>query len=161
MTEEPAKPLVKRGSDRPAARREVDLQTFLTAHRDGKADQYKTFLVKGVGLNCNGDTKIEYADGREEVFFILSPFAVHAGGKIEPVGSFKEYIEASLKKQRVLQIVLYGKDLKPYPRSDKELHFSGVFQGEYKSVTGAIGFGPDGQPPLDKAPILRDCDVSF
>ena len=146
-----------------AGDKEVDLLTFLTAYRDGKAERYKGLVVKGAGLNCNGDTKVKRPNGRQEVFFVLSPFACNAGGKMEPINSFKEQIHAALKKKQILQIVLYGRDLKPHPESDKKLRFSGTFQGEYMSVPPLITFGSDvGQPmPMNKAPILRDCQVSF
>lgn len=142
---------------------EVGLEEFLKAHSKGEAEKYKGFTVKGSAPHFHGLQTITEPGGKPEVFFLLSPFVQMKDGSLRPIRTTKEWTEAQLRGQRLLEISVRGKDLKRHPRAEQILgpvyYFSGKFEGDFETTSPIVRI-KGSEPKKDKAPILVESTVT-
>jgi hypothetical protein len=136
--------------------KEVDALTFLLAFQEGKADQYKDFIVKG--------------EGREFANYLMGmapkgPLDLWLGTigddkKVQPLQSWEEWSDAESAGQPMLMLEISGdftrKDFNP---SDMPSYtFSGRFTGETVSKRRLV-YRTDTAPPPYSAPVLTEGSV--
>ncbi len=118
---------------------------FLLAFRQGKADQYKGFLVKGEGPSL-GNSTVTPAGGNPEVALTIIVSGFGADGKLLPIKTTDDWAKARVAREEMLIVELRGPKLqKKQGEKDPQYRFTGTFGGE-------AAYSPSG----DRFPVLEN-----
>jgi hypothetical protein len=125
----------------PTAPPDVDAVTLATAFRAGKADQYRNRQVSGTGVNFHGAISERIADGSTRTSLVMTLGSLLPDGKITLLKTWDEFVAAE-RDRTTLVVALSGPDLPtPSPTGPTTFDFTGVFDGQERTVMRAPGSG--------------------
>jgi hypothetical protein len=137
--------------------KEVDALTFLTAFHDGKADQYKGYIVKGEGWEFSN-----YMFGMAPQGPIdLTIGFIGPDNKVTILKGWKEWSEAESAAQPMLMVELAGNGFmrKEFTPDDMPVYtFTGRYTGETTSKIRLV-FKSGTQPLPYLVPVLTEGEV--
>jgi len=129
---------------------DIDAGTFALAWRAGKADPFKNTQVSGVGTSFHGAIAERLADGSTRTSLVITLGSVDAAGRLASVSSWDDFFSAERSRTTVV-VALSGPDLPPPPTSNPTAYeFSGVYDGQVRTVARAPQAGA--QAPPDSGP---------
>ena len=117
----------------PAAPPDIDAVTFATAFQAGQADPYKHRQVSGTGMSFHGPIRERIADGSTRTSLVVTLGAMPAGGELTLLKTWDDFVAAE-RARTTLVIALSGPDLPPVPSQPVGLRFSGVYDGQVRTI---------------------------
>jgi hypothetical protein len=138
------------------ARPDVDAITFAKAFQAGHADQFKMKQISGTGVSFHGNITERLADGSTRRSLVVTLGAVSVDAPGESLQTWDEFVEAE-RARRTLVIALSGPDLPEMPARPATIRFSGVYDGQLRTIMrvpqAADSTVPDSGPcPGEQAP---------
>jgi hypothetical protein len=112
---------------------DVDAVTFAKAFKAGQADQYKNRQVSGSGVSFHGTIRERVADGSTRLSLVVTLGAVDADGQLTPLKTWDEFVAAE-RARTTLVVALTGPDLPAAPAEPVSLTFSGVYDGQVRTI---------------------------
>lgn len=138
---------------------DVDAVAFAQAFQAGQADQYKNRQVSGTGTSFHGAIREKIADGRIRTSLVVTLGATAADGRLTSLKTWDEFAAAE-RARTTLVVALSGPDLPALPAQPAAVKFSGVYDGQVRTImrlpqagAGSGDKGPcAGEQPRDAAP---------
>jgi len=115
---------------------DVDAVAFATEFRAGQADQYKLKQIAGTGVSFHGTISERVADGSARRSLVVTLGAASDAGAIAPVKTWEAFVEAE-RARTTLVVALSGPDLPDVPAQPTALTFSGVYDGQVRTIMRA------------------------
>ena len=149
----------------PTAPPDVDAVTLATAFRAGKADQYRNRQVSGTGVNFHGAVEERHPRGSMRWSLVMTLGSLLPDGKITLLKTWDEFVAAE-RDRTTLVVALSGPDLPtPSPTGPTTFEFSGVFDGQERTVMRAPQSGRpttydrpcQGEEPVEGATSAFHC----
>lgn len=149
----------------PTAPPDVDAFAFATAFRAGNADQYKNKQISGTGVNFHGAISERIGDGSTRTSLIMTLGSAEADGRIALLKTWDEFVAAE-RRRTTLVVALSGPGLPtPPPTGPTTFDFSGVFDGQVRTVMRAPQSGdaiaPDTGPCPGEQPRQGEGGAGF
>lgn len=143
---------------------DVDAVAFARAFRAGDADRYKGAQVSGTGTSFHGTITERIADGTTRRSLVVTVGAAPADGPLVLLKTWDDFVAAE-RARTTLAVALSGPDLPPVPSQPTAIRFSGVYDGQVRSImrvpqAGEPAAGDNGPCPGEQAPS-PDVKVSF
>ena len=130
-------------------RPDLDAVTFAKAFQAGEADQYKNRQVAGGGVSFHGAIKERVADGSERTSLVVTLGAAAPGGELRRLLAWDDFVEAE-RARTTLVLALSGPDLPAVSTEPTALRFSGVYDGQLRTIMRVPQAG--GGSPADSGP---------
>ena len=115
------------------ARPDVDAVTFAKAFQAGQADQYKNRQVSGTGVSFHGAVSERIADGSTRTSLVVTLGASAADGSVTQITLWDDFVAAEGARKTIV-VALSGPDLPIVPAEPARLTFSGVYDGQVRTV---------------------------
>lgn len=115
---------------------DVDAVPFALAFRAGKADAFKGKQISGLGMSFHGAVSERLADGSTRTSLVITLGAADPSGKVTPLNTWDEFVAAE-RARTTLVVALSGPDLPPPPSGPTLYEFSGVYDGQVRTVERA------------------------
>jgi len=112
---------------------DVDAVVFAKAFRAGQADRYNNRQVSGAGVSFHGPIKERVADGSTRLSLVVALGAIAPDGQLRPIRTWEEFVAAE-RARTTLAVALSGPDLPSVPAEPTALTFSGVFDGQVRTI---------------------------
>jgi hypothetical protein len=136
---------------------DVDVVALAKAFQAGQADQYKNKQVSGTGVSFHGAVKERIADGSTRTSIVVTLGAIAPDGQLMPLKTWDDFVAAE-RARTTLVVALSGPDLPELPREPATLTFSGVYDGQKRTIMrppqaagGADSSPCPGEEPRDAA----------
>jgi hypothetical protein len=114
-------------------RPDVDAVTFVKAFRAGQADQYKNMQVSGSGVSFHGVIRERVADGSVRTSLVVTLGATSGGQELTLLRTWDEFVAAE-RDRTTLVVALSGPDLPAVPQQPAGIRFSGVYDGQVRTI---------------------------
>jgi hypothetical protein len=124
---------------------DVDAVAFATAFQAGQADQYKNRQVSGTGMSFHGPIVERIADGSTRTSLVVTLGALPAGGELSLLKTWDDFVAAE-RARTTLVVALSGPDLPAVPAQPVSLRFSGVYDGQVRTIPRVPQAGEGGEP---------------
>jgi len=123
---------------------DVDAVVFATAFQAGQADQYKNRQVSGTGMSFHGPIVERIADGSTRTSLVVTLGALPAGGELTLLKTWDDFVAAE-RSRTTLVVALSGPDLPAVPGQPVGLRFSGVYDGQVRTIPRVPQAGEAGE----------------
>jgi len=121
---------------------DVDAVAFARAFKSGNADQYTNRQVSGTGVSFHGTVKERIADGSTRTSLIVTLGAETTPGTLAPLKTWEDFIAAERERTTVV-VALSGPSLPDVPAAPTPLTFSGVYDGQVRTIMRAPQAGTE------------------
>ena len=125
---------------------DVDATAFALAFRAGHADQFKNKQISGAGVSFHGAINERIADGSTRTSLVITLGAAGADGKLTPLNTWNEFVDAERAKTTVV-VALSGPNLPPPTSGPAVYEFSGVYDGQVRTIARAPQAAGQGSSP--------------
>ena len=132
-------------------RPDVDATIFAQAFRAGNADQFKNMQVSGTGVSFHGAVTERLADGASRTSLVVTLGAQASDAPITVLKTWEEFVAAE-RAGTTLTIALSGPNLPAVPAQPVTLTFSGVYDGQVRTIVRTPSAGGDPARPGTPCP---------
>jgi hypothetical protein len=143
---------------------EVDAVTFALAFRAGDADRYKNTQVSGTGTAYHGAITERIADGSTRRSLVVTLGSATADGHLAVLKTWDDFAAAE-RARTTLVVALSGPDLPAVPAQPASIKFSGVYDGQVRTIMrlpqAGEGAAPDAGPCPGEQAGRTDAKASF
>jgi len=142
------------------APRDIDAVAFAKAFAAGQADQYRMKQIAGTGVSFHGAITERVADGSARRSLVVTLGALPGDGPLVAVKTWDAFVAAE-QARTTLVVALSGPDLHDVPSRPVTLRFSGVYDGQVRTIMrvpqAAASATPDSGPcPGETAPAAAN-----
>ena len=114
-------------------RPDVDAVAFVKAFQAGQADQYKNRQVSGSGTSFHGPIRERIADGSVRTSLVVTLGTVADGRDLTLLKTWDDFAAAE-RARTTLVVALSGPDLPQVPAQPTAIRFSGVYDGQVRTI---------------------------
>lgn len=144
--------------------RDVDAVTFAQAFRAGDADRYRNTQISGTGTSFHGTVTERVADGTTRRSLVVTLGAAAPDGRVTLLNAWDDFVAAE-RARTTLAVALSGPDLPSVPSQPAGIKFSGVYDGQVRTImrvpqAGDSASSDSGPCPGERAP-QADVRASF
>jgi len=143
---------------------DVDGVTFALAFRAGEADRYRNTQVTGTGMSFHGAITERIADGSTRRSIVVTLGSSAADGRMTLLKTWDEFAAAE-RARTTLVVALSGPDLPEVPAAPTAIRFSGVYDGQVRTIMrlpqAGEGGGADSGPCPGEQARQPDAKASF
>lgn len=112
---------------------DVDALAFARAFRAGDADRYKGSLVSGIGTSFHGTLTERIGDGTTRRSLVVTLGAAASDGQMVVLKTWDDFVAAE-RARTTLVVALSGPDLPSVSLQPTGLRFSGVYDGQVRTI---------------------------
>jgi hypothetical protein len=116
-----------------APRPAIDAVTFALAFRVGDADRYRNTQVSGSGVTFHGALRERIADGSTRTSLVVTLGAADTSGQVTVLKTWDDFIAAERARTTIV-VALSGPDLPEVGPQPAAIRFSGVYDGQVRTV---------------------------
>lgn len=115
------------------ARPDIDAVAFVQAFRGGDADRYRNTRISGTGTSFHGTITERVADGTTRRSLVVTLGAAASDGHVTPLSTWEDFVAAD-RARTTLVVALSGPDLPAVPSQPVGIRFSGVYDGQVRTI---------------------------